>query len=250
MFEIPENPKTDAEWPVRVIYEWEGAEHEGLAAADIDLDGVADLVGGGRWFEHTGGGSFKPHIIDDGSRFSRAAVGQIVEGGRPEVVFAPGDINGSIRWYEWKDGGWIGHDLPIPDLIHGHSIGVGDVNGDGHADIFSAEMGQWGKQADGNNPIARLRVFYGKGTGKFTEQVIASGFGNHESRIADLDGDGDLDILGKPYNWKTPRIDVWINESPAKEKLPLDRWVRHVIDEEKPWRQGIGREPPTAGVLT
>lgn len=29
----------------------------------------------------------------------------------------------------------------------------------------------------------------------------------------DIDQDGDLDILDKPYTWDTPRIDVWINES-------------------------------------
>ena len=26
-----------------------------------------------------------------------------------------------------------------------------------------------------------------------------------------LDGDGDLDLLNKPYNWDTPRVDVWLN---------------------------------------
>lgn len=31
------------------------------------------------------------------------------------------------------------------------------------------------------------------------------------SLVADLDGDGDLDILNKPYNWEVPRVDVWLN---------------------------------------
>lgn len=29
--------------------------------------------------------------------------------------------------------------------------------------------------------------------------------------VADFDGDGDLDLLNKPYNWDTPRVDVWLN---------------------------------------
>jgi len=33
-----------------------------------------------------------------------------------------------------------------------------------------------------------------------------------QSAIADLDSDGDLDILGKPYGWQTPLLDIWINE--------------------------------------
>ncbi len=232
LFDIPEDPRS-AEWASKAIYTWDGEEHEGLAATDIDLDGLADIVGGGRWFKHAGG-EFQPQVIDDRFRFSRAAAGQLVPGGRPEVVFAPGDIDGPIRWYEWQDGQWAGRDLPIPELIHGHSIGVGDVNGDGSLDIFSAEMGRWG--AGTTNPAARLRVFYGDGQGAFTEQVVATGFGNHESRIADLDGDGDLDILAKAYNWKAPRIDIWRNESPGSRKFALDRWKRHVIDAEKPWR--------------
>lgn len=233
LFEIPENPKGDEEWPRKAIYEWEGEEHEGLAMADVDQDGTLDLIGGGRWFKYSGG-EFRPNIIDDHARFSRSAAGQLVAGGPPEIVFAPGDVNGPIRWYELKDGKWVRHDFPIPDLIHGHSIGVGDVNGDGHDDVFSAEMGRWG--SEGAHPWSRMRVFYGEGDGEFTEQVISTGFGNHESRLADLDGDGDLDILAKPYHWNAPRVDVWINETPAEERLALDQWERHVIDDDKPWR--------------
>jgi hypothetical protein len=236
LYKIPADPKAGSEWTPTVIYEWTGEEHEGVSAADVNGDGVTDLVGGGRWFEHAGGGRFEAHVIDDQFRFSRAGAGQFVEGGRPEVVFAPGDVNGPIRWYEWKGDKWVGHDLPNNELIHGHSIGVGDVNGDGHDDILSAEMGQWGRQMGRRNFDGRLRVYYGDGKGEFVEQVVSRGFGNHETRLADLDGDGDLDILAKPYNWRTPRIDAWINESPAKEKLALDRWRRHVIDDAKPWR--------------
>jgi hypothetical protein len=54
-------------------------------------------------------------------------------------------------------------------------------------------------------------LFLGDGNGNFTKTEIATGFGNHESKVADLDGDGDLDILGKPYNWDTPRLDIWLN---------------------------------------
>ena len=38
--------------------------------------------------------------------------------------------------------------------------------------------------------------------------------GFHEARVADLNGDGKLDILSKPYNWETPRLDVWLNQGP------------------------------------
>jgi hypothetical protein len=95
----------------------------------------------------------------------------------------------------------------ITGLIdNGHTIDVIDFNGDGHLDIFSAEM-RFGE----NNPDSKLRILLGDGKGNFTDYIIATGYGVHEGKIADLDGDGDFDILAKPYTWKAPRIDVWIN---------------------------------------
>jgi hypothetical protein len=35
-------------------------------------------------------------------------------------------------------------------------------------------------------------------------------YDNHESKIADLDGNGTLDILGKPYNHGSPGLDIWL----------------------------------------
>ena len=40
----------------------------------------------------------------------------------------------------------------------------------------------------------------------------AHGMGFHEARVADLNGDGRPDVVDKPYNWETPRVDVWLNE--------------------------------------
>ena len=42
---------------------WKGVnEHEGLAKADIDGDGVFDIIGGGRWFKYDSDGKFKENI--------------------------------------------------------------------------------------------------------------------------------------------------------------------------------------------
>jgi hypothetical protein len=32
-----------------------------------------------------------------------------------------------------------------------------------------------------------------------------------EGKLGDFDGDGDLDVLNKPYTWNAPRVDLWIN---------------------------------------
>jgi len=37
-------------------------------------------------------------------------------------------------------------------------------------------------------------------------------FSHPESKLGDLDGDGDIDILQKPFELNIPRVDIWINE--------------------------------------
>lgn len=222
--EIPENPRTARTWDYDPIYRynsdgqmWQRGnevepsfkkvnEHEGLYKCDINLDGTDDIVGGGCWFQHKEEKTYLHHIIDESYVFSRAAAGELVKGGRPEVVFVTGEGIAPLVMYEWKKGTWTGKIL-VEGIRNGHSLELIDFNGDGCGDIFNAEM-----RLDGANPDARMRILLGDGTGNFRDSVIATGFGNHESRITDLDGDGDFDILGKPYNWNTPRIDIWINQ--------------------------------------
>jgi len=208
---IPKDPKAGP-WPYTTLFEGAG---EGLAQGDIDGDGQIELLGGGRWFKHVGRARFTAHVIDPAQTPSRIAVGDLNGDGRLEVVMVPGDGVGRLIWYEQKGDptrteSWVGHDLLGFDVKHGHSLAVADFNGDGHLDIFCAEMRKW-TQAD-NNPDAKMWLFYGDGRGGFTKTEIATGYGVHEAKIGDLNGDGRPDIVAKPYNWDTPRIDLWINE--------------------------------------
>ncbi|MEQ9442861.1 MAG: VCBS repeat-containing protein [Cyclobacteriaceae bacterium] len=226
--EMPDYPREAQEWDFEPIYRystdsqmeqlgqagypaWKGVnEHEGLAKADIDGDGTQDIVGGGRWFKHTGDGEFEENIVDASYTFTRAVAGQLVEGGRPEIVFVVGDGIAPMMLYEYQQGTWQKKEI-LPDVDNGHTIDLLDFNQDGHLDLFSAEM-RFGE----GNPDAKIRILLGDGQGNFKEMVVATGFGVHEGRLADLDGDGDYDVLGKPYSWKTPRLDIWLNEGPAQ----------------------------------
>jgi hypothetical protein len=246
--ELPSDPRNTQPWPYAPIYQWSGGKsHEGLAKADIDGDGIIDIIGGGRWFKHTAVGTYQANVIDDGQRFSRAAVAQLKPGGRPEIVFVTGDEAGPLKWYEWNGNTWVGRQLLAANVDHGHSLEIGDVNGDNHLDIFVAEM-RFAEGSPDHNENALMWVLLGDGQGNFTSELLAQGFGNHDSRLGDLDGDGDLDILGKPYIWGTPRLDVWLNgdESPPDPGCGVSPppppeghvWLRHAIDEARPW-QGV-----------
>jgi hypothetical protein len=221
MAKIPVNPKQAKSWKCEPIYSWSDDsemvqrgtypksrkthEHEGLAKADIDGDGKLDIVGGGRWFKHIEGLTFLPNIIDASYVFTRAGTGDIIKGGRPEVVLVAGDGAAPLMMYQWEQGVWNSKVL-LNGIIDGHSITIVDFDGDGNQDIFTAEM-QLGK-----NPDPKTRILLGDGRGNFKEMVVHSGFGLHESVLIDLNGDKLLDILGKPYTWQAPRLDIWINK--------------------------------------
>ena len=214
LYEIPSDPRKSGTWKVSTIWTAPNAFHEGLAIGDMDGDGKDDIVGAGRWWKHVSGTRFQEHVIDASMNFTQVAIGQLVAGGRPEVVFVPGDSNGQSYWYQWAGSSWSRTALHF--AYHGHSVAIADLDLDGKQDILIGEM-QNGRLR------CELAVWRGNGSGAFSKQLIKVGDGIHSGRLTDVDADGDLDIVHKPFNDETPRIQIWRNES---ARLRLDQWKR------------------------
>ncbi|HWD88799.1 MAG TPA: VCBS repeat-containing protein [Mucilaginibacter sp.] len=227
--DIPKDPK-QSPWEYKAIYiantddEKHGSYVEGTAKGDVDGDGFDDIIAGDHWFKYDPStGLFKAIRYADAA--GRVAAGKLVKGSKMlQIVVSPGDGEGFAKWYECKgdpenSADWIGHDLIGRKLIHGHTLQIADIDGDGNLDIFIAEMAKWTESSDKpNNPNAEAFILYGDGKGNFRKELFATGLDFHEGKIADLDGDGDMDILYKPYNLETPRVDIWLQNGTGKRK--------------------------------
>jgi hypothetical protein len=222
--EIPSSPRQVEEWPAQQVFSGSAGESpgkyaEGMSSFDLDGDGRAEILAGNHMFSW--GKDDRWHATKIGDIGGLIFAGRFITDSKtPQVVIAPGDGSGPVKWYECRGNphdpkNWLGHDLIGRPMIHPHSLQVGDIDGDGHLDIFVAEMAKWtesGKEPD--NPRAQAFICYGDGKGHFKKTVFQTGMGFHEARVADLNADGRLDILSKPYNWQPPRLDIWLNERP------------------------------------
>lgn len=220
--DIPADPKRVDSWPLQVVYAGRAGEQvgdaaeyaEGLDRFDVDGDGRTDLLAGNYWFRYERG-TFTP--IRVGAIGGRIRAGRFTKDSVAQIVIAPGDGSGPLKFYE-ADGdptdaaSWHGRDLLGRDMVHGHTLDVADVDGDGHLDIFAAEMAKWTSTPDQvDHPDASAWILYGDGKGQFRESVLVSGHDWHEGKLADVDGDGDVDVVNKPYTWNAPRLDLWLN---------------------------------------
>jgi len=208
---IPANP-ADL-WPCTEIASvpLAGGPPEGLAKADLMGDGKLDIIGGGWWFEHAGGTTFKAHPVNPKRQFSRCAVGNFIKGAaRPQILLGSGDGVGPLEIYQWDGSTWVARTL-IERMDHGHTLAVGDIDGDGNLDILAGEM-----HTPGPGDACKTYLLFGDGKGAFRVEVLSTGIGAHESRLGDLNGDGRLDILHKDFQ-KYRRVDIWLNQGPANK---------------------------------
>jgi len=173
-----------------------------VAAADLDGDGDLDVLSASQaddkiaWYENTdGAGSFGlQQVISTLANGPRSVAAADVDGDGDLDVLSASWFDDEIAWYENTDGaGSFGLQQIISTLADGaHSVAAADVDGDGDLDVLSASSNDdeiaWYENTDG--------------AGSFGAQQVISVLANAPRSVAaaDLDGDGDLDVLSASGN--------------------------------------------------
>ena len=215
----------------------DSAAGEGTALGDIDGDGDLDIGQGGYWIETPSSprtGAWQRHEIAPGwGRGVGVTIADVNADGHMDVIMAPSEYpNGKLVWYESatpKTGPWTEH-LIDDSVSFLHTFKTADMDGDGNLDIVTAEE----FQAD---PPQEISVYFNLGGGLSWHQQVIATTGSFNIRVADIDLDGDIDIVGANWNRAASignPLELWRNE--LSHRLSLDLWQRHVVDAAKPWR--------------
>ncbi|MBT7096105.1 hypothetical protein HN937_01950, partial [Candidatus Poribacteria bacterium] len=182
-------------------------------SSDVDVDGDLDILGAARnddvvaWFENTAGdgSAWTEHTVEgafDGVFWVHSS--DVDGDGDPDILGAA-TIDDDVAWFENTAGdgsAWTEHTV-AGDFDYAISVIPSDVDGDGDLDILSA--------AHVADEVAWFENTAGDGSA-WTEHAVA---GNFESVVSlfssDVDGDGDLDILGAARDGGT--IAWWENRA-------------------------------------
>ena len=201
-FQIPANPSA-GNWPKVTITS--NCREEGIGLTDVDADGDLDVVGlvnpAGTtvaWWENpgTGAGSWARRGLGttSGIEGDRVAVADINGDGRSDVVVTGtnlGASGNSAFWYESPTNPRTSTNWTRRTIASNqgslNSMDVADMNGDGRPDVVTGEHRGSLKVTVWQN------VNYGA---SWTAHTVDTGKESHlGTRLADLDRDGDIDIV-------------------------------------------------------
>ncbi|MCK4504093.1 MAG: T9SS type A sorting domain-containing protein [Candidatus Aegiribacteria sp.] len=198
-----------------------------IIAADVNGDGKMDVLGAAaisdniKWWENMDGtgGIWVQHPVNDNfDSASSVYAADIDNDGDMDVLGAAG-LDHDIKWWENATGsglGWIEH--PVDLSFYGaNSVYAADVDGDGDLDILGAasnvDMISWWENMDGTGDI-------------WVEHKVDDNFDSASSvYAADIDNDGDMDVLGAAG--LANDIKWWENLDGSGTS-----WTGHVVDQE------------------
>src|SRR5271156_125077 len=198
----------DGTFKGQVSYSSGARKASGLAVADVNGDGIPDVIVT-NWYGKSGSDGTVSVLLGKGDGTFESAV-NYDSGGKQANSVAVTDVNGDgipdlvvVNYLcDSCEGGTVGVLLgsgngmfqPVATYPTGGSnssgVAVADVNGDGHPDLIVANL-------NSRAPNGTVGVLLGVGNGKFEPVVTydSGGYADSKLVVSDVNGDGNLDIV-------------------------------------------------------
>lgn len=158
---------------------------DGVTSADLDGDGVNDVLSGTTWYKNLNGGKFSAmQSISNPSGLSYNTMAADLDGDGDQDILG---VDSKVSWWRNLGAGVFSNEILTPSINpSAKNIDVTDIDGDGDLDIISAGT--------------YLMVHKNLGGGVFSNPQIVSNFLSIISTTptafaSDLDNDGDKDLI-------------------------------------------------------
>jgi len=176
---------------------------QSVYAADVDGDGDTDLMSASlvdnkiAWYENTAGDgtAWTEHVISTTADGAISVCAADVDGDGDIDLMSASANDDKIRWYEnltiHRSACFPQQSVITTDAVEPTSVYAADVDGDGDTDLMSASYM--------NDKIAWYENTDGDGSAWNTCNVTTTADGASSVYAADVDGDGDIDLMSASY---------------------------------------------------
>lgn len=182
--------------------------HEGMDIGDVDGDGDLDILATGYCFFNPGEDLTQEWIVgeinekwhnqtgDWSQNATKTFCADLNKDGKSEVFISHSERNGyPLAWYSFEENKWIEH-IVADSISSCHTLQVADFDLDGDFDVLAGVNAH--RAVNIGKTAFPVTVFLNDGSNTNWDSMEIETGGIYNGRVADFEGDGDIDIFRLP----------------------------------------------------